>query len=116
VNKALEIVGKLSRYCLAIVAGFYLLEFLFLLGANSEKAAYLAGGAIARAVIYGAVAAFWFYNARKRTARESKTSPTIQNERIEVSCPGCTSRLRIPIGRQGRVSCPRCSRIFEARS
>ena len=65
-NKALELLGKLSRYGLAMVTCFYLVEFISLLGAHSERAAYLAGGAIARAVIYGAVAAVWFYNARKR--------------------------------------------------
>jgi hypothetical protein len=39
-----------------------------------------------------------------------------EHKRIEVLCPGCTGRLRIPTGRQGNVRCPRCTRIFAARS
>jgi predicted Zn finger-like uncharacterized protein len=50
------------------------------------------------------------------TAGYSPVPSEARDDRIEVSCPGCSSWLRIPTGRNGRVRCPRCSHIFEARS
>ena len=34
--------------------------------------------------------------------------------RVEVQCPECRTRLRVPSGKRGRVKCPACSATFEA--
>lgn len=33
--------------------------------------------------------------------------------RIIISCPQCEVRLRVPVGKQGRVRCARCHHVFE---
>jgi hypothetical protein len=30
-----------------------------------------------------------------------------------VPCPGCNTRLALPVGKTGKVKCPRCSRMFQ---
>jgi hypothetical protein len=36
------------------------------------------------------------------------------DRRVERSCPACRRKLRLPVGRQGRVRCPGCGAAFEA--
>jgi ubiquitin-protein ligase len=33
-----------------------------------------------------------------------------------VPCPGCSTKLSLPAGRNGEVKCPRCGRPFEAKT
>jgi hypothetical protein len=49
-----------------------------------------------------------------RSPRMGWRESPVDADRVERSCPGCASTLRLPAGRRGRVHCPRCGRTFEA--
>src|SRR5271157_3841556 len=64
-RKAFEVVGKISRYALAAVACVSFAQFLLLIGVSTEHAQRLAGETLARALLCGAVAAWWFHRDRR---------------------------------------------------
>lgn len=39
-----------------------------------------------------------------------------QDDRVMLACPQCGQNLRLPAGKLGTVECPKCRRIFEART
>ena len=43
--------------------------------------------------------------------RSNKTQE--HDEKIIIECPVCQQRLRVPSGRQGRVTCSKCEHVFE---
>jgi peptide methionine sulfoxide reductase MsrB len=43
-----------------------------------------------------------------------RTSMSASVQRVEVSCPTCGQRLRLPVGRVGCAQCPVCQRLFDA--
>jgi ubiquitin-protein ligase len=44
----------------------------------------------------------------------SATPSVSADRRVIVACPKCQTKLRLPIGRSGSVSCPACKHSFEA--
>lgn len=67
-----RIAGIIARWVLATLACWWFFWFITLIGASSDNAHELAGYALGKATICGAVAAFWFYKAKqgKRSAAE----------------------------------------------
>jgi predicted Zn finger-like uncharacterized protein len=50
------------------------------------------------------------------TRRISHPEKSASQESTIVPCPACTTRLRIPSGKSGEVSCPKCSHRFHVSS
>ena len=62
-------------------------------------------------------AANWYLALRRRQPAAFPTDrSTLDAERVVVPCPNCGAGLRLPTGRRGTVSCPRCRTDFEART
>ena len=49
---------------------------------------------------------------KKKPKKESKSSPS-SDEKIEVACPTCERRLRVPRTYTGGVRCPECETKFD---
>jgi hypothetical protein len=57
-------------------------------------------------------------DAHPRTGSDQKTRPVhpAAAGKIEVTCPGCRVKLRVPAGEAPRnIKCPRCTKVFEVR-
>ncbi len=54
--------------------------------------------------------------SKKIEWKEQTPSSTAPPSRVEVQCPACRTRLRVPAGRRGHVKCTSCSATFEAKS
>lgn len=54
-------------------------------------------------------------SAEAKTMTWSEVPPA-PAEKVVISCPKCSSQLRVPAGRTGNVKCPKCENIFEART
>jgi hypothetical protein len=65
VQRALDVVGIICRYTLAVLACVWFIKFLSLIGQPADQSQELAGMAFGKAVICGGAAAVWFYRARK---------------------------------------------------
>jgi len=63
----MEMLGKVTRYLLALVAGFFFLFFLVEVDSPHVQTREDAGRNFAYAIIYGAVASWWFYSAKKKS-------------------------------------------------
>ncbi|MFM0096389.1 ubiquitin-conjugating enzyme E2 [Paraburkholderia nemoris] len=50
------------------------------------------------------------------TRRTARTGSSLAQESVIVQCPSCAARLRIPSGKSGEVSCPKCSHRFSVSS
>jgi predicted Zn finger-like uncharacterized protein len=44
---------------------------------------------------------------------ESEPEPVVE-KKIEIACPECSSKLRVPSSYKGSVRCPSCSNVFSA--
>lgn len=44
---------------------------------------------------------------------EDSTPPVVE-QKVEISCPECSSKLRVPSNYKGSVRCPSCSNVFSA--
>ena len=58
----------------------------------------------------------WYDRARRKHPEAFPTASItwpLPGEKVLRTCPGCQARLRLPAGRQGVVSCPRCQHEFE---
>lgn len=53
-------------------------------------------------------------NTSKKIEWKETIGTTSPQLRVEVQCPACRTRLRVPSGRRGRVKCASCSTAFEA--
>jgi hypothetical protein len=70
------------------------------------------------------VAAQWYAATRARLPQVFPSDPaaltlgTVPTEpkRVQRTCPHCAAQLRLPEGRSGLATCPRCGRDFEART
>ena len=54
--------------------------------------------------------------APKRIEWKEVTDKAPPSARVEILCPQCGSRLRVPAGRQGNVKCSICASIFMVKS
>ena len=61
-----DVLGAITRYTLAVVACVSLAQSLLLIGVGTEKARELVVETGGRAIIFGAVAAYWFYEHRRK--------------------------------------------------
>ena len=48
----------------------------------------------------------------KGTVNNSQPSENIKTEFSVINCPECSSKLRIPAGKKGKVTCPKCGHSF----
>ncbi len=60
-----KVLGAITRWSMAIIACISFAQFLLLIGVGTKRAQTLAGETLGRALLCGAVAAFWFYRNRK---------------------------------------------------
>ena len=59
------VLGAITRWIMAITACVSFAQFLLLIGVGTKRTQTLAGETLGRALLCGAVAAFWFYRNRK---------------------------------------------------
>jgi predicted Zn finger-like uncharacterized protein len=45
---------------------------------------------------------------------EQKELATETETKVEIACPECSSKLRVPSSYKGSVRCPSCSEVFSA--
>jgi len=64
-----SVLGAISRWSMAIIACISFAQFLLLVNVGTKRAQTLAGATLGRAILCGAVAAFWFYRNRKSLLR-----------------------------------------------
>ncbi len=84
-----RVIGLVTRWVLAALAAWWFFWFITLIGESSDKAQELAGMAIAKAVICGAVAGIWFYRANQAKAAETlKLIHTISTAKASSIEPG----------------------------
>jgi hypothetical protein len=50
---------------------------------------------------------------KEKTPKSTKASTTAKEEKIEVACPTCDRRLRVPYTYTGAVRCPECETKFD---
>ena len=48
----------------------------------------------------------------ERTAKATKNVSKTVEEKVEVACPACDQRLRVPSNYSGTARCPACSQTF----
>jgi ubiquitin-protein ligase len=65
----------------------------------------------------------WYLDAKRRHPEAFPTDRVVLDgegqdavERVVRECPDCAAKLRLPAGRSGTVRCPKCARVFEART
>ena len=46
------------------------------------------------------------------TVNNSQPGEKIKTEFSVINCPECSSKLRIPAGKKGKVTCPKCGHSF----
>lgn len=75
---------------------------------------------LGRTVLRGTFKALRWTFQKCANAYETKKTPTAwtasSSGQIEIQCPGCSRRLRVPSGKRGRIRCPGCSMKFEAKT
>jgi hypothetical protein len=102
-----DIAGKVTCYVLAAVACVSFAEFLLLIGSPAQRSQSLAGEMLGRAVLCGAVAAWWFNRdrrmnrlklaaAQKQAAQQSDSSERIQSSALPNSAKGSSSSTAEP--------------------
>ena len=50
---------------------------------------------------------------KKEKSSKSTKKTTTKNEKVEVACPSCDRKLRVPSDYSGAVRCPECETKFE---
>ena len=75
------------------------------------------GGILGGLVVgMGVIFALRIKNSPKKTPSEKKTKskkPVAKDEKVEVACPSCDRRLRVPSTYSGGVKCPECETRFD---
>ena len=46
----------------------------------------------------------------------SKKNKASESAKTIIECPSCGGSLRVPIGKKGKIRCPSCSNLFEAKT
>jgi hypothetical protein len=89
--------STVTRYILVATACIFLAECFLLLvfGQRTEETYRLAAHCLARAIISGGIAAWWFYRARK--ARALKEPPLLQKQSAPVPQTTTQEQLVLPI-------------------
>ena len=75
------------------------------------------GGILGGLVVgMGVIFALRIKNSPKKNPSEKKTKskkPVAKDEKVEVACPSCDRRLRVPSTYSGGVKCPECETRFD---
>jgi hypothetical protein len=107
VERFWETAGLITRWVLAAVACWWFFAFLTGIGSSSDRVQELAGYALGKALLCGAIAAIWFYRARGE--KQGKELGLALDSELKAGQP-------LPEGKTNKTELPQVPPIIEASS